>query len=176
MSKKRGLIVLSTLVVALISAVLLAPQAEAAKKLTLKQKVESTLLYANLMKRGTNDWTCMTDFEGLRYRDTASSDSNWAPSNGDNQAGGNTFVGKNTKGGIKSYSGVDPITKTTGGDLSCAGLLKGAIDIWEDGSSKYASFYRHMGGKFFTTSSKAAWVFRDWGKCTKSSKDRKSVV
>lgn len=167
MSKKRGLIVLSTLVVALISAVLLAPQAEAAKKLTLKQKVESTLLYANLMKRGTNDWTCMTDFEGLRYRDTASSDSNWAPSNGDNQAGGNTFVGKNTKGGIKSYSGVDPITKTTGGDLSCAGLLKGAIDIWEDGSSKYASFYRHMGGKFFTTSSKAAWVFRDWGKCTK---------
>ena len=43
MSKKRGLIVLSTLVVALISAVLLAPQAEAAKNLKLKQKVESTL-------------------------------------------------------------------------------------------------------------------------------------
>lgn len=168
MGKKRGLIVLSTLVVALISAVLLAPQAEAAKNLKLKQKVESTLLYANLMSRGTNDWTCMTDLEGMRYRDTTSTDTNWPPSNGDNQGGANTFVGKNTREGIKSYSGVDPITKQTGGDLSCASLLKGAIDIWEDGSSKYADFYRHMGGKFFVKSSenKAAWIFRDWGKCT----------
>ena len=168
MSKKRGLIVLSTLVVALISAVLLAPQAEAAKNLTLKQKVESTLLYANLMSRGTGGWTCITDFEGMRYRDTTSTDTNWPPSNSDNQGGANTFVGKNTAGGIKSYSGVDPITKQTGGDLSCASLLKGAIDIWEGGSSKYADFYRHMGGKFFVKSSenKAAWIFRDWGKCT----------
>lgn len=166
MSKKRGLIVLSTLVVALISAVLLAPQAEAAKKLTLKQKVESTLLYANLMKRGTNDWTCMTDFEGMRYRNTTSTDSNWAPSNGDNEERANTFVGKNTKGGIKSYSGVDPITKQIGGDLSCASLLKAGIDIWE-GSSKYADFYRHMGGKFFIDQTKAGWVFRNWERCKK---------
>lgn len=166
MSKKRGLIVLSTLVVALISAVLLAPQAEAAKNLTLKQKVESTLLYANLMKRGTNDWTCMTDFEGLRYRNTTSTDSNWAPSNGDNEERANTFVGKNTKGGIKSYSGVDPITKQIGGDLSCASLLKAGIDIWE-GSSKYADFYRHMGGKFFIDQTKAGWVFRNWERCKK---------
>lgn len=166
MSKKRGLIVLSTLVVALISAVLLAPQAEAAKNLTLKQKVESTLLYANLMKRGTNDWTCMTDFEGMRYRNTTSTDSNWAPSNGDNEERANTFVGKNTKGGIKSYSGVDPITKQIGGDLSCASLLKAGIDIWE-GSSKYADFYRHMGGKFFIDQTKAGWVFRNWERCKK---------
>ena len=167
MSKKRGLIVLSTLVVALISAVLLAPQAEAAKKLTLKQKVESTLLYANLMKRGTEGWTCMTDLEGVRFRNTTNTDSNWTPSNGDNAENENTFVGKNTKGGIKSYSGVDPITKQTGGDLSCASLLKGAIDIWEDGSSKYANFYRHMGGKFFVNETKAGWVFRNWERCTK---------
>ena len=166
MSKKRGLIVLSTLVVALISAVLLAPQAEAAKSLKLKQKVESTLLYANLMKRGTNDWTCMTDFEGMRYRNTTSTDSNWAPSNGDNEERANTFVGKNTKGGIKSYSGVDPITKQIGGDLSCASLLKAGIDIWE-GSSKYADFYRHMGGKFFIDQTKAGWVFRNWERCKK---------
>lgn len=166
MSKKRGLIVLSTLVVALISAVLLAPQAEAAKNLKLKQKVESTLLYANLMKRGTNDWTCMTDFEGMRYRNTTSTDSNWAPSNGDNEERANTFVGKNTKGGIKSYSGVDPITKQIGGDLSCASLLKAGIDIWE-GSSKYADFYRHMGGKFFIDQTKAGWVFRNWERCKK---------
>lgn len=166
MSKKRGLIVLSTLVVALISTVLLAPQAEAAKNLKLKQKVESTLLYANLMKRGTNDWTCMTDFEGMRYRNTTSTDSNWAPSNGDNEERANTFVGKNTKGGIKSYSGVDPITKQIGGDLSCASLLKAGIDIWE-GSSKYADFYRHMGGKFFIDQTKAGWVFRNWERCKK---------
>ncbi len=166
MSKKRGLIVLSTLVVALISTVLLAPQAEAAKSLKLKQKVESTLLYANLMKRGTNDWTCMTDFEGMRYRNTTSTDSNWAPSNGDNEERANTFVGKNTKGGIKSYSGVDPITKQIGGDLSCASLLKAGIDIWE-GSSKYADFYRHMGGKFFIDQTKAGWVFRNWERCKK---------
>jgi hypothetical protein cdiviTM7_00597 len=166
MSKKRGLIVLSTLVVALISAVLLAPQAEAAKKLTLKQKVESTLLYANLMQRGTEGWTCMTDFEGMRYRNTTSTDSNWAPSNGDNEERANTFVGKNTKGGIKSYSGVDPITKQIGGDLSCASLLKAGIDIWE-GSSKYADFYRHMGGKFFIDQTKAGWVFRNWERCKK---------
>lgn len=166
MGKKRGLIVLSTLVVALISAVLLAPQAEAAKNLKLKQKVESTLLYANLMTRGTNDWTCMTDFEGMRYRNTTSTDSNWAPSNGDNEERANTFVGKNTKGGIKSYSGVDPITKQIGGDLSCASLLKAGIDIWE-GSSKYADFYRHMGGKFFIDQTKAGWVFRNWERCKK---------
>ncbi len=166
MGKKQGLIVLSTLVVALISAVLLAPQAEAAKSLKLKQKVESTLLYANLMKRGTNDWTCMTDFEGMRYRNTTSTDSNWAPSNGDNEERANTFVGKNTKGGIKSYSGVDPITKQIGGDLSCASLLKAGIDIWE-GSSKYADFYRHMGGKFFIDQTKAGWVFRNWERCKK---------
>ena len=166
MSKKRGLIVLSTLVVALISTVLLAPQAEAAKKLTLKQKVESTLLYANLMQRGTEGWTCMTDLEGVRFRNTTSTDSNWAPSNGDWKENENTFVGRNTKGGIKSYSGVDPITKQTGGDLSCASLLKGAIDIWEGGSSKYADFYRHMGGKFFVNETKAGWVFRNWERCT----------
>lgn len=165
MSKKRGLIVLSTLVVALISTVLLAPQAEAAKNLTLKQKVESTLLYANLMQRG-DGWSCMTDFEGMRLRNTTSTDANWPPSNGDNEAKGNTFVGTKTKSGIKSYPGVDPITKQTGGDLSCAGLLKGAIDIWEGGSSKYADFYRHMGGKFFIDGTHAAWVFRSWDKCT----------
>ena len=171
MSKKRGLIVLSTLVVALISAVLLAPQAEAAKKLTLKQKVESTLLYANLMKRGTDGWTCMANFEGLRYRDSASTDANWAPSNGKHNYGQNTFVsnytGRDPSEGIKGFSGIDPITKQTGGDLSCAGLLKGAIEIWEGGSSKYADFYRHMGGKFFVDNKTSAWVFRDWNKCTK---------
>lgn len=166
MGKKQGLIVLSTLVVALISAVLLAPQAEAAKNLTLKQKVESTLLYANLLQRGTEGWTCMTDLEGVRFRNTTSTDSNWTPSNGDNAEGENTFVGKNTKGGIKSYSGVDPITKQIGGDLSCASLLKAGIDIWE-GSSKYANFYRHMGGKFFVDETKAGWVFRNWERCKK---------
>lgn len=165
MSKKRGLIVLSTLVVALISAVLLAPQAEAAKKLTLKQKVESTLLYANLMQRG-DGWSCMTDFEGMKFRETTSTDSNWAPSNGEREARGNTFVGTKTKNGIKGLHGIDPITKQIGGDLSCASLLKGAIDIWEGGSSKYADFYRHMGGKFFIDGTHAAWVFRSWDKCT----------
>ena len=165
MSKKRGLIVLSTLVVALISTVLLAPQAEAAKNLTLKQKVESTLLYANLMQRG-DGWSCMTDFEGMRLRNTTSTDANWPPSNGDNEARGNTFVGTKTKNGIKGLHGIDPITKQTGGDLSCASLLKGAIDIWEGGSSKYADFYRHMGGKFFIDGAHAAWVFRSWDKCT----------
>ena len=75
-------------------------------------------------------------------------------------------MGKNTKGGIKSYSGVDPITKQIGGDLSCASLLKAGIDIWE-GSSKYADFYRHMGGKFFIDQTKAGWVFRNWERCKK---------
>ena len=166
MSKKRGLIVLSTLVVALISAVLLAPQAEAAKKLTLKQKVESTLLYANLLQRG-DGWSCMTDFEGMKFRETTSTDSNWAPSNGEREKRGNNFVGTKTKNGIKGLHGIDPITKQTGGDLSCASLLKGAIDIWEGGSSKYADFYRHMGGKFFIDDTYAAWIFRNWDKCTK---------
>jgi len=165
MSKKRGLIVLSTLVVALISTVLLAPQAEAAKKLTLKQKVESTLLYANLLQRG-DGWSCMTDFEGMKFRETTSTDSNWAPSNGERNARENTFVGTKTKNGIKGLHGIDPITKQTGGDLSCASLLKGAIDIWEGGSSKYADFYRHMGGKFFINDTYAAWIFRSWDKCT----------
>lgn len=165
MSKKRGLMVLSTLVVALISTVLLAPQAEAAKKLTLKQKVESTLLYANLLQRG-DGWSCMTDFEGMKFRETTSTDSNWAPSNGERNARENTFVGTKTKNGIKGLHGIDPITKQTGGDLSCASLLKGAIDIWEGGSSKYADFYRHMGGKFFINDTYAAWIFRSWDKCT----------
>ena len=173
MSKKRGLIVLSTLVVALISTVLLAPQAEAAKNLKLRQKVESALIYANLTHRGEDtgtggrdgatgaDWSCINDLSGARYRDTSSTDANWPPSNGDNAENQNTFVGKKAANGIKNFTGVDPITITAASDRSCAGLMKTGIDIWE-GSSKYADFYRHMGGKFFTQSSKnqAGWLFR----------------
>ena len=173
MSKKRGLIVLSTLVVALISTVLLAPQAEAAKNLKLRQKVESALIYANLTHRGEDtgtggrdgatgaDWSCINDLSGARYRDTSSTDANWPPSNGDNAENQNTFVGKKAANGIQNFKGVDPITTTAASDRSCAGLMKAGIDIWE-GSSKYADFYRHMGGKFFTQSSKnqAGWLFR----------------
>ena len=173
MGKKRGLIVLSALVVALISAVLLAPQAEAAKNLKLRQKVESALIYANLTHRGEDtgtggrdgatgaDWSCINDLSGARYRDTSSTDANWPPSNGDNAENQNTFVGKKAANGIQNFKGVDPITTTAASDRSCAGLMKAGIDIWE-GSSKYADFYRHMGGKFFTQSSKnqAGWLFR----------------
>lgn len=173
MGKKRGLIVLSTLVVALISAVLFAPQAEAAKNLKLRQKVESALIYANLTHRGEDtgtggrdgatgaDWSCINDLSGARYRDTSSTDANWPPSNGDNAENQNTFVGKKATNGIQNFKGVDPITTTAASDRSCAGLMKAGIDIWE-GSSKYADFYRHMGGKFFTQSSKnqAGWLFR----------------
>ncbi len=173
MGKKQGLIVLSTLVVALISAVLLAPQAEAAKNLKLRQKVESALIYANLTHRGEDtgtggrdgatgaDWSCINDLSGARYRDTSSTDANWPPSNGDNAENQNTFVGKKAANGIQNFKGVDPITITAASDRSCAGLMKAGIDIWE-GSSKYADFYRHMGGKFFTQSSKnqAGWLFR----------------
>lgn len=187
-TKKQGLLVFLALISTMAVVMAFAPITYA-KELTLTEKVKASLLYANLLNRSENSgngsgWYCVQDMEGYRYRNGGDSSTDWPPSSGDNAANQNNFVGAKAKNGIKGWKGVDPITKAAS-DGSCGNLLKVFIDTVEDGSPKYTSFYKRMGGKFFTSTEssetcsgqgvcqsgpkqqRSAWVFRDWSECKK---------